>query len=62
MSNLEPTYLRFIYDGLLKCSIHPENSSELPDGLVGVYEEVFDGQISVFVRQKRLERFAIWAL
>jgi hypothetical protein len=31
---LEPTYLRYIYDGLLKGSIHPENAAELPDGLI----------------------------
>jgi hypothetical protein len=33
MSHLEPTYLRYIYDGLLKGSIHPENAEELTDGL-----------------------------
>lgn len=31
MSQLEPTYLRYIYDGLVKGSIHPENAAELPD-------------------------------
>lgn len=34
MSHLEPTYLRYIYDGLLKGSIHPENAAELPEGLI----------------------------
>ena len=62
MSHLEPTYLRYIYDGLVKGSIHPENAAELPDGLIGLYEEAFDERTSVVERQKLLQRFAIWAL
>ena len=62
MPHLEPTYLRYIYDGLLKGSIHPENAAELPDGLIGLYEEAFDERTSVVKRQKLLQRFAIWAL
>ena len=62
MPHLEPTYLRYIFDGLVKGSIHPENAAELPDGLIGMYEEAFDERSSVFERQKLLQRFAIWAL
>ena len=62
MPQLEPTYLRYIYDGLIKGSIHPENAAELPDGLIGLYEEAFDERTSVVERQKLLQRFAIWAL
>jgi hypothetical protein len=62
MLHLEPTYLRYIYDGLDKGSIHPENAAELPDGLIGLYEEAFDERTSIVKRQKLLERFAIWAL
>lgn len=62
MPNLEPTYLRYIYDGLVKGNIHPENAAELPEGLIGLYEEVFDERTSVVERQKLLLRFAIWAL
>jgi len=62
MPHLEPTYLRYIYDGLIKGSIHPENAAELPDGLIGMYEEAFDERTSVVDRQKLLQRFAIWAL
>ena len=62
MPHLEPTYLRYIYDGLVKGSIHPENAAELPEGLIGLYEEAFDERTSVVERQKLLERFAIWAL
>ena len=62
MPHLEPTYLRYIYDGLIKGSIHPENAAELPDGLIGMYEEAFDERQPVQIRQQLLERFAIWAL
>jgi hypothetical protein len=62
MPHLEPTYLRYIYDGLIKGSIHPENAAELPEGLVGMYEEAFDDKQPVHLRQQLLERFAIWAL
>jgi hypothetical protein len=61
-SQLEPSYLRYIYDGLVKGSIHPENAAELPNGLIGLYEEAFDERQPVHKRQKLLERFAIWAL
>jgi hypothetical protein len=61
-SYLEPTYLRYIYDGLIKGSIHPENAAELPEGLIGLYEEGFDERISVVQRQKHLQLFAFWAL
>jgi hypothetical protein len=62
MPHLEPTYLRYIYDGLIKGSIHPENAAELPEGLIGLYEEAFDERQPVHKRQQLLERFAIWAL
>jgi hypothetical protein len=62
MPHLEPTYLRYIYDGLIKGSIHPENAAELPEGLIGLYEEAFDEKQPVQLRQQLLERFAIWAL
>jgi hypothetical protein len=62
MQELEPSYLRYIYDGLVKGSIHPENAAELPEGLIGLYEEAFDERTSVIERQKLLKRFAIWAL
>jgi hypothetical protein len=62
MPQLEPTYLRYIYDGLIKGSIHPENAAELPEGLIGLYEEAFDERTSAIERQKILRRFAIWAL
>jgi hypothetical protein len=62
MKEIEPSYLRYIYDGLVKGSIHPENAAELPEGLIGLYEEAFDERTSVVDRQQLLKRFAIWAL
>lgn len=62
MTHLEPTYLRYIYDSLIKGSVHPENAAELPDGLIGLYEEAFDERMSVIERQKLLQRFTIWIL
>lgn len=60
--NLDPAYLRYIYDGLEKGSIHPENPADLPEGLIGLYDEAFDERISVVERERLLRRFAIWAL
>ena len=62
MPHLDPTYLRYIYDNLIKGSVHPDNASELPDGLIGLYEEVFEEHLTVLQRQKLLQRFAIFAL
>ena len=62
MQNLDPTYLRYIYDGLIKGSIHPENESELPEGLIGLYEEAFEEYIPVLKRQQLLQRFALFAV
>jgi hypothetical protein len=62
MPKLEPTYLRYIYDGLFKGCIHPENDAELPDGIIGMYEEAFNERTIVIERQKLLQRFTIWAL
>ena len=59
---IEPTYLRYICDGLAKGAIHPDNASALPDGLIGLYEEAFEENLSAVERHKLLEQFAIWAL
>jgi len=61
-NQIEPTYLRYICDGLEKGAIHPDNASALPDGLIGLYEEAFEENIPASERQKLLEQFAIWAL
>jgi hypothetical protein len=62
MPNLDPSYLRYIYDNLIKGSVHLENSSELPEGLIGLYEEAFEEHLPVIQRQQLLQRFALFAL
>lgn len=62
MQNIDPTYLRYIYDNLIKGSIHNDNYSELPDGLIGLYEEAFEEHIPILQRQQLLQRFALFAL
>jgi len=61
-NQIEPTYLRYIADGLAKGAIHPDNASALPDGLIGLYEDAFSENLSAVERQKLLNQFAIWAL
>ena len=41
MAYLEPTYLRYVYDGLNKGSLNPENAAALPQGFIGLYEQEF---------------------
>lgn len=62
MSHLDPTYLRYIFDSLEKGTIHAENASELPDGLIGLYEETFDDHLSVLERQYIFRLFTLFAL
>lgn len=62
MSHLDPTYLRYIFDSLEKGTIHAENASELPDGLIGLYEETFDDHLPVLERQYIFSLFTLFAL
>jgi len=58
----DPTYLRTIYDGLLSGTLHKDNASALPIGLVGIYEEAMPPASNVNERKEFLEFFAVWAL
>ncbi len=62
MLRIDPTYLRYIYDDLIKGSVHPGKASELPDGLIGLYEEAFEDCNSVIERQNVLKQFALFTL
>ena len=62
MSHLEPSYLRYIYDGLEKGELHPDNATALPEGLIGLYEAAFEENKPARERQKLLNTFASWAL
>ena len=39
MNFIDPTYLRTIHVGLMLGSVHKDNVSALPIGLVGMYED-----------------------
>ena len=58
----DPTYLRTIYDGFLSGTLHKDNASSLPVGLVGIYEEALPPANHVKDRQKFLKFFSAWAL
>ena len=62
INNTDPTYLRTIHDGLLLGTLHKENASALPMGLVGMYEEALPPASNVIERKKFLKFFAVWAL
>ena len=62
MFNFDPSYLRYIYDGLEKGNLHPDNTAALPEGLTGLYEAAFEERKPARERQKLLEKFPIWAL
>jgi hypothetical protein len=59
---IDPTYLRTIHDGLLSGTIHKDNASTLPIGLIGIYEETLPAASNVNERKKFLEFFSVWAL
>jgi hypothetical protein len=59
---IDPTYLRTIVDGLSSGALQKDNSSALPQGLVGVYEEGIPPASQVNERKKFLEFFGVWAL
>lgn len=62
MNHTDPTYLRTIHDGLLLGTIHKDNASNLPIGLIGMYEEALPPASNVNERKKFLEFFSVWAL
>ncbi len=59
---IDPSYLRYIHDGLDNKNIHSENASSLPDGLSGSYEDSFLGALNVNESQKLLNRFAVLSI
>jgi hypothetical protein len=61
-SFIDPAYLRCIYDGLQNNSLNKNNLSNLPDGLIGLYEETFETSIPISERKKKLAFFTVWAI
>ena len=62
MTLIEPTYLRYVYDGLGKGLLNAENAAALPYGFIGLYEEAFQSNTPITNRQSTLRQLAIWAL
>ena len=62
MKQLEPTYLRYVYDGLSKGSISSNNPTSLPIGFIGLFEDEFPSSMPLVERMSILNRLAIWAL
>ena len=62
MPNLEPTYLRYVYDSLNKGALNAENAAALPRGFVGLYEQEFSHNTPAGVRKKVLNQLTLWAL
>ena len=62
MKQLEPTYLRYVYDGLDKGSISSNNPTSLPIGFIGLFEDEFPSSMPLGERMYLLNRLAIWAL
>jgi hypothetical protein len=59
---IEPTYLRYVYDGLNKGSLNAKNAAALPQGFIGLYEQEFAQKTPVSERKKVLNQLALWAL
>ena len=59
---IEPTYLRYVYDGLNKGLFNAENAASLPNGFIGLYDQEFNQKTSANERKKILNQLAIWAL
>ena len=62
MQQLEPTYLRHVYDGLSKGSISSNNPTSLPIGFIGLFEYEFPYSMPLVERTSILNRLATWAL
>jgi tetratricopeptide (TPR) repeat protein len=60
--SFDPTYLRYIVDGLENQSLHRDGIASLPDGLIGIYEDAIPNDRQFGLREKFLDFFAIWAL
>ena len=62
MNKLEPTYLRYVYDGLKNNILDSQNSSSLPNGLIGLFEQEICEEISVIKRSSTLKKLGLWSV
>ena len=59
MSQIEPTYLRYMYDALSKGSLNSQNSASLPNGFIGLFEQDFSAKIPMVERRSILKTIAM---
>ena len=62
MKFIDPTYLRYVHNGLQTGSVDKENVASLPFGLIGIYESIFSNSIALLERKKLLDFFTVWAV
>ena len=53
---IEPTYLRYVYDGLNNDSLNSENAASLPNGFIGLYDQEFNQKTSANEPKKILNQ------
>ena len=41
MQNLDPSYIRYIYDSIKRGEVSVDNEASIPDGLIGMFEDAF---------------------
>lgn len=62
MQKIEPTYLRYVHDGLSKGKISSNNPTSLPIGFIGLFEDEFPSSMPLVERTRLLNSLAVWAL
>jgi hypothetical protein len=62
VSYLEPTYLRYVYDGLLRETLQADNAAGLPDGITGLYSTIFSEKENNTATRDHLFLFKLFAV
>lgn len=60
--NLEPAYLRYIYDSLAQGKLSADNAANLPHGFTGIFEDRLGALVPAGIKQDQLKIFACFAL
>ena len=59
-NQLEPSYLRYVYNHLKDGSITSDNASGLPQGFIGLYEQEFASSTAIQERQEILLQLTVF--
>ena len=62
MNKIEPTYLRYVIDNLVKGTISAENAAGLPNGFVEIYEKELIKFERLSEREELFDQLLVWAL